>query len=540
MSEEPAFFSSLEAVAAGFHTGRLLVIKDGYLSSKMVYFHEASHGRIFQECTDGNLHLSVLAALESDDFKHDHAQLVALNDFLFASTRDAHEKVATYLGVQSFSFEKEMTDAVRMLPTTYLGFYTFFDSLLREVPSSYVRYSIAWAAGRLAFNSGRAHKVDGRHLLNSVQSIPGPTERLDVIGQYLANLTSVDLTNLVEECASQAYEKTKLDPFSLMNDSDWEARIASNHRGIQEFDSAFLRALTLALSRRIPLAERSELVLDGYFAPVMRRFLVRRVPIKLGPDGTTDNYQHAFELAIQADAMKIQRANRLGESQYDEPTLLKWVIKNARKSIFVSAVEVAENRGHYKVFLESGQGVQASYAPGIPCVMTGTQFSRTCALVNEVRDEEGTPPIFLFTRRGGRHENEFAGLMGPDDVEWVFWRPGMKLTPKKHLQFVPFYFESSKWARLIELNSGTWTRVDTTIDVPQDGERFDLSIMFLFPQKADWIPHVRLLSRAAAALYTPLLQIPSIQEKLKYENFSNDGKVVVQATLALWEAFEQL
>lgn len=142
MNDHHALFSTLEAAAAGFHTGRALVIVDKHLESRVVYHHEMSHGKIFQECTDGNLHVCVITALESEQFKNDHAELKALNRYLFDTTRIGHERVATYLGVQSLSSEREMADAIKMMPPAYLDYYNFFGTKLDQIASSYVRYLV--------------------------------------------------------------------------------------------------------------------------------------------------------------------------------------------------------------------------------------------------------------------------------------------------------------------------------------------------------------------------------------------------------------
>ncbi|MGQ3215948.1 MAG: hypothetical protein ACT6U0_20590 [Shinella sp.] len=535
------FFSSLEAVAAGFHNGRSHVLADGHISSKMIYAHELTHGRIFQESLDGVLHLCVLLALESQAFARAHTELAELNGFLFESTRDSHEKVAAYLGVQSLSSADEMAAAIRTLPGQYLDYYLFFDNLLMSLPSSYVRYSVAWASGRLAFSSGRTGSIDGQHLTTSVKSVEGPTERLDKIGAFLATLAPSKLSAFVRDCANRAFERGDYDQFDIMDDNEWEARLRHKHSKTQEFDTALLVELSSSLSQAIPMKQHEDLALDGYFAPIAPRFSQRKTALVVEADGTTDNYDHALELAAMADAMQISRLRVLKPQQYNKRRAFDWIEHHASKTVFISAVEIPERRGHYKLFLADGVGERSTYADGFPCIVTGADLSEIFLHLHSSCKKQSAliPPVFMFTEQAAPTEEEFAGLTTPPGSGWLFWRPGANLGPSKNPRCVPFYVRPTRWSGLIDRYKGTWTQVNTTIGVPQEGLQFSLAATFIFPRQKTWIPYIRFMTTMAASLYQPLLRTSSVKKKLRYRELSANGEIVLNAAMAVWETFEQ-
>lgn len=541
MQVSDKFFSSLEAVAAGFHNGRSLVLADGHISSRMVYAHELTHGRIFQESLDGVLHLCVLIALENQTFASAHSELVELNKFLFESTRDAHEKVATYLGIQSLSSPVEMRAAIRTLPVQYLDFYSFFDNLLMSLPSSYLRYSVAWASGRLAFSSGRTASIDGQRLTTSVASVEGPTERLDKIGAFLATLAPSKLSAFVYNCADRAFEKGGYDRFDVADDNEWEARLREKHSKTQEFDTALLLELSLSLSQAIPMKEHEDHALDGYFAPIASRFAQRKTALFVEADGTTDNFEHALEIAAMADEMRISRAAVLKPQQYNKQSAFSWIEHNANKSVFISIVEIPEHRGHYKVFLADGVGERSTYVNGFPCVVTGAELSEIFIHLHACCKKHRSliPPVFIFTEQAAPTEEEFAGLTAPAGSGWIFWRPGVDLGPRKNLCCVPFYVRPRRWSGLIDRCQGTWTQVDTTIGVPQEGQQFSLAAAFIFPRQKTWIPYIRFMTTSAASLYQPLLRMSRIKKKLRYKEVTADCEIVLHAAMAVWETFAQ-
>lgn len=240
--------------------------------------------------------------------------------------------------------------------------------------------------------------------------------------------------------------------------------------------------------------------------------------------------------------MRINRSAPLAPNPYDATGISQWIDENAQQQIFVSTVEVPGSRGVYKLFLSNGHGLGSSYAPGIPCLVTGAELSSILSLVQSTCSKRGIPipPFFLFSKSGRREDREFAGFTPPQRSEWVFWRPHIDLLPRSYLRILPFFIETDKWARLIEAYRGTWSQINPTFGIPSDGDEFPLAVMFLFPRQKDWIPHLRLTTKSGAALYFPLLQWPSVESRLKYKDFPASAASVAHATLSVWETFDSL
>lgn len=539
--EHTAFFSQLEAVAAGVHDGRSLLLSDGHIGSRMVYAHELTHGRIFQESLDGLLHLCVLTALEHEGFADDHAELAQLNSFLFASTRDAHEKLATYLGIQSLDTAADITAAVRTLPGAYLDYYSFFDDKLKGLSSSYIRYLLAWSAGRLAFSSGRTSALDADNLLHSVSASEGPTGRLDAIGSFLASLESKSLEEFVKACASRAFERSTYAPFDFMNDEEWEERLRVDPTPTQKFDSALLHELTLSLCRAVPMHEHVDTALDGYFAPISSRFFQRKVPLLIESDGTVVDYADALELASMSDSVGIVRPVVLRSRSFDKTTTFDWIAENAGGPTLISAVELPSSRGQYKLFLANGFGEGSSYADGSPSIISAVEFSEVLAHLHFCCKQKDVPipPVFVFTEQSSPGEPELSGLSAPTGSKWLFWRPGLDLRPRGHLRCVAFYVGHPRWSGLIDRSQGTWTEVEATFGVPQDGQEFNLSAALIFPRQKDWIPHLRLMPTSAASLYHPLLETPRIKKRLRFSQWTKEGETIMHAAMAVWETLQR-
>lgn len=541
-SDRTKYFLPLEAVAAGFHDGRSLVIGDGHISSMMIYGHELAHGRIFQESLDGVLHLCVLAALDNPHFVDDRPALTELNAFLFSSTREAHEKIATYLGVQGLSTDKEIDDAVGTLPQAYLDYYGFFDKSLSCLPASHLRYGIAWAAGRLAFSSGRTKAIAGQSLVASLQTVLGPNERLALIGDYLEQLGSPALRDFVTDCADRAFAQCDVEPFDFMDDSIWSSHEESDRVDVQLFDSALIFEFGNSLAVAVALEEFRDTAFEGYFAPLKERFTRRESPILLNADGTVREHAHALEIAAMADDMRISRGSVLASQPYSRDRIFDWIERNASKPVYLSTVELSQRRGFYKIFLSNGLAEGSTYAEGSPCIINGKQLSEIFShLQSSCRRQKALiPPVFLFSEQGTHGESEFVDLTVPARTKSLQWRPGRSLRAGKHIRFVRFFLFPHRWSGLIDRCEGTWTQVDTTIDIPQEGERFNLAVAYVFPREKEWIPYLRLMTIGAASLYRPLLQTPHVKAKLEYITLATEDEVIVRAALAVWETLDRI
>lgn len=137
----------------GWNDGTRVGIKSHALASVTVQCHEAIHGRIFNETTDGHLHrLCCMASGTALDQRHSGAYTDAA-EIMFEDTRLAHEAAATYLSIQGHFhvLGKEGAAQVRI------------DTLDVIVSSGKIDLAeaLAWAAENQAFLQAKWAELSG-------------------------------------------------------------------------------------------------------------------------------------------------------------------------------------------------------------------------------------------------------------------------------------------------------------------------------------------------------------------------------------------
>lgn len=540
-------FLTLEKCAdaiAGFHTGQELILSDDYLESRVTYNHELMHGRVFRETSDGQLHLLILLAIESECYKDDRAQLKIINKYLFESTREAHERLATYLGIQSLSTNQDMLSAKEILPKGYLEYYSFLDEKFSHIDSSYLRFLLAWGAGRLAFNSIRIAEFSDLHVRDPSEMAEGPSERLNRIGSFVSEFGKKKLNSIIEAIGQQIYQDIGLDRFSMWNERDWLNAFDDRRAQLQMFEGKFLLAWQKYLSDAAEVEEYRDQPIPKYFINIADRIDVRSEPLQISETGSTPSYKAALELAAEGDSTRIERSALLSGKHFEEKIAETWLRNSANIPLSVSAVEIPGQRGVYKLFVSSRRTDRGEYANFAPTFVSGDEFSVFLRLLlNTGRAEKGLiPPIFLFSDplNGGveAHKESFCDISCPD-AEVAYWRAGMSMGESGKVRLFPFYF-FYRWSHLISNSTGEHLTFHATFSVPEENSNREVAICLLSPRDRDWIPSVRLMSKRAFSLYRPLLSRPEISSRLsQVKPIENDG-LIAGASYSLWESLRFL
>jgi hypothetical protein len=169
-------------IVAGYHTGLRAFVDADYIKHGAVHLHESIHDRIFTETADGRFHLMLLMKARSSREPTEAQAAADISERLFDSTRIAHERAATYLGVKALSDDEARNQEVATLTSEYACYYRFFSALLEPyLQSSFVQFSLAWGATCWAFGASRFQTIESNqwHDWEVLNAIRGPTERLD-------------------------------------------------------------------------------------------------------------------------------------------------------------------------------------------------------------------------------------------------------------------------------------------------------------------------------------------------------------------------
>lgn len=174
----------------GWNDGTKFSINSKALSSPSVQFHEALHGRIFNETPDGQLHkLCCLAAKNLVDSPHNKIYSKIAED-LFDDTRIAHECAATYLAIIGMPEEPIRTSEYERLTDEYKAYYSIMDELFAPCSdTTWLKYAFGWTFVHWCFHSDRYRTFFSEITpdYDSIFEIDSPTDRFFQAKQFFNN-----------------------------------------------------------------------------------------------------------------------------------------------------------------------------------------------------------------------------------------------------------------------------------------------------------------------------------------------------------------
>jgi hypothetical protein len=212
----------------GWNDGTKFSINSKALGSPSVQFHEALHGRIFNETPDGQLHkLCCLAAKNLADSPHSETYSKIAED-LFNDTRIAHECAATYLAIIGMPEESTRKSEYGKLADEYKEYYRIMDELFVLCSSTtWLRYAFGWTFIHWCFHSNRYRtffeKIEPEYSL--IFEIDSPTDRFFQAKHFFS--CGNRFSNWIQNSLKQASKDLKAlgyEAWDFEDESAWDSR----------------------------------------------------------------------------------------------------------------------------------------------------------------------------------------------------------------------------------------------------------------------------------------------------------------------------
>ena len=197
------------------------------LNEQVVHFHEQAHEGLFTTTIDGCLLATLWTILDRQaqgDGNPAYAAFAATSESLLATSRDAHEIVATYYGVK-------MTDAhthageIAKLPREYLNYFMAARRVIdKSFRSSFLQVRVIQAVAQFTFRSRFALRFLADPLQSYVHLANDEKAdwRIRQILDHLRRDRARALRSAVDSCAADFFEEQGMQPWNLDQDSDWQ------------------------------------------------------------------------------------------------------------------------------------------------------------------------------------------------------------------------------------------------------------------------------------------------------------------------------
>lgn len=287
------FDNDLERIA-GWNDGNKIVIDSSALASPIVQSHEAIHGRIFQETSDGQVHKLCCEAAKSHLDQRYGGIFGRISKLLFVQTRDAHEAGATYLAIQGLPNRKLRKEELRNIAKSYKRYYTSIAELIDPIAkTSWLRFAFGWTLIHWSFSSTRARSffADTTPSIKPFEDIASPTQRFQEAVRFLKK--SRRLRTWAHESISAAenrFESSGRVLWDLQDEHAWDNH--QDHESLQLFESNLTSAAGDWLLDNLPI-ETEDFRIDQPFGPgfdhIMRELKYLPTRMHTGPDCAIDN-----------------------------------------------------------------------------------------------------------------------------------------------------------------------------------------------------------------------------------------------------------
>lgn len=169
-------------VQAGFFDGLHSSIHLPFIGDAQTSSHEREHERITHQTSDGKLLLISTLLMQSHTLSRTHHDAVRDNlRLLFDSSRLAHERFATYIGIQDLK-SRDICVAATDLVDEYREYFRALAEVVDNVsPCKIVRRLVAMALADACFQSTAIERLTPRGLLDriSLNEHERPSSRLD-------------------------------------------------------------------------------------------------------------------------------------------------------------------------------------------------------------------------------------------------------------------------------------------------------------------------------------------------------------------------
>jgi hypothetical protein len=536
---------------AGFHDGTNLQISSDFLDNQVIRLHEEMHGRIFEETADGKLHICLIKLINRTQDQVTRKRLEMFNSRLFSNTRVPHERVATYLGITILPTASDMELALAALTGEYKDYYSFFDRLLARIPTTFVRFSVAWGLGRAAFSSSRFESIgDLDDLLSGAfLETPGPAARLNQLGRAVAAMEPDGFYEFITAKMKSIEASNDLPPFDFDSEDEWKARagqVASQRLDrllIEEVERFACGVLGSELKTRYKIPKCFLVVEDSLRS---RRF-VHEFPVENGKPILS-----AEAAKFYSRDLDFQRINRPGLQNVGaliQDSDIEFVYDTLMKAKFdqlhLAVVAMRTNANVHFSMIITGRELDApEFDFGVPIVGQPDNFNRALAAVMLVCENypTGRPRLSISVVQ------ELLSQDIKDGQTWGIQKIRLKLPriirqlpieplPDPHEGIVPYLYAREMWSGLLATVDGTLVTWRTVLNTEKE-EAKEFVICVLYPDDTESVPYLAVMTYWCNSEYLRYAADRIKSGKIRVVSNIKMTNEIMKTVTALWFSYK--
>jgi len=233
----------LQYEIAGRFDGERTSVGVDFSQDPMVACHEAAHAEVVRYTTDGGVLGTCLLVVNgrcrlSASLKEDYSRL---GDALLESSREAHEAVATYMGLAIIPgpIQKRLIDS---LPPTYADYHRKLAWLDSVTSSQLLRHTLAWNIALVVFCSPFLSRlvVLGPGGVLPLKESEKSNSRLQKVLEKLQACPPAAIINHFENAAAERCNQLGVPMWNLNDDRAWATR-RDTTKLVSEFASTEFR-----------------------------------------------------------------------------------------------------------------------------------------------------------------------------------------------------------------------------------------------------------------------------------------------------------